>query len=90
MEARDTKFAAVGFLGGAAVGTLLWSGLLYYHRRELFSAHASRRYLALSYLAMRRDDAAARLLREYVRWERHEPLKRRGTKLLRRVEAALA
>ena len=89
MRAARTKLVAVGFVGGVAAGTLLWSRLQHTHRRDLFSAHRLRRIAALSFLRARPTVHTAQLLREYIAWERNPVLRQRGVRLLHRVEAAL-
>jgi hypothetical protein len=59
------------------------------HRRDLFSSHPLRRVAALGYLRAVPSMETARLLREYVSWERQPLLRRRGARILRRVEAVL-
>jgi hypothetical protein len=81
--------AALGFLGGLAVGLLAWSGQQHRHRRDLFSRHSLRRLAALGYLRGRPDADTARLLRDYIRWEPRSVLRRRGRQVLRHVEASL-
>jgi hypothetical protein len=81
--------AALGFLGGLAVGLLAWSGQQQRHRRNLFSRHSLQRLAALGYLRGRPDADTARLLRDYIRWEPRAGLRRRGKQVLRHVEASL-
>ena len=87
---RGSRFAAFGFLGGFAAGLLLWSREQHTHKRDLFSARAMRRFAALSYLRGQRTPETASLLRDYIRWEQREDLKRRARRLLDRVERQLA
>jgi len=81
---------AAGFLGGAALGTLLSSIIQHNSRRELFSRRPFRRYMALTYLRTRGDVDTARLLREYVGWESNPILKKRAQRILRGVERRVA
>lgn len=81
--------AAIGFVGGLAVGVLAWSWPLEAFSRNLFSASKVRRYAALGYLGGRPSVDTARLLRDYIRWERHPLLRRRGEQVLRQVERYL-
>ncbi|CAA9471289.1 MAG: hypothetical protein AVDCRST_MAG38-1291 [uncultured Solirubrobacteraceae bacterium] len=81
--------AALGFVGGLAVGVLAWSWPLEAFSRNLFSASKVRRYAALGYLGGRPSVDTARLLRDYIRWERHPLLRRRGEQVLRQVERYL-
>lgn len=79
-----------GFIGGAAIGTVLSSVLQHNCRRELFSGRPFRRYMALTYLRTRGDVQTARLLREYVGWESNPALKKRAQRILRGVEGRVA
>ena len=88
--ARATRFVAFGFLGGFAVGLLLWSREQHVRRRDLFSPRPMRRFAALSYLRGQRTPETANLLKEYIRWEQRNDLKRRARRLLDRVERQLA
>jgi hypothetical protein len=49
-----------------------------------------RRFAALSYLRGQRTPETASLLKEYIRWEQRNDLKRRARRLLDRVERQLA
>ena len=89
MEKR-ARMTAAGFLGGAAIGTLVWSMLQHNFRRELFSGRPFRRYMALTYLRTRGDVETTRLLREYVGWESNATLKKRALRILRGVEGRVA
>ncbi|MDF1505645.1 hypothetical protein [Roseisolibacter sp. H3M3-2] len=81
---------AAGFLGGLVVGAAAWAGMLDRSRQGLFSRQPVRRFAAVSYLATRPSVDTARLLRDYVRWEPHPLLRRRGRQALAAVEASLA
>lgn len=50
MSKQRTSFVAVGFLGGVAAGTIIWSRLQRHYRRNLFHRHTLRRVAALGYL----------------------------------------
>jgi hypothetical protein len=89
MSKQRASFVAVGFLGGIAAGTLIWSRLQRQYRRNLFSRHAIRRVAALGYLNARPTVNTAQLLREYVAWEPRPMLRDRGVRMLRRLEATL-
>ena len=86
---RMTNLATLGFLGGAAVGALVWSMQMQRFRRDLFSPQPLRRLAALGYLAGQPSFDTARVLRDYVGWERRIILRRRGEQVLRRIEAHL-
>jgi len=79
----------MGFVGGMAVGLVVWGTQLQRNRRELFSASPLRRLAALGYLAGQPGVETARLLGDYVNWETRPLLRRRGQALLRRMEAHL-
>ena len=87
---RNAEYLAVGLLAGAVVGALGWSGAQRAYRRDLFSRHPLRRLAALGHLAGRPSVETARLLREYVAWERRPALRVRGVRMLRAVEETLA
>ena len=87
--ARHARIAAAGFVGGLAVGLVVWSTQVQRSRRELFSRSPMRRYAALGFLAGRPGVETARLLRDYVNWETRPALRRRGQHLLRRLHAYL-
>ena len=87
--ARHARIAAAGFVGGLAVGLVVWSSQVQRSRRELFSRSPMRRYAALGFLAGRPGVETARLLRDYVNWETRPALRRRGQHLLRRLHAYL-
>ena len=84
-----TGLAAIGFVGGVAVGMLAWSWPLEAFSRNLFSSSRVRRFAALGYLSGRPSVDTARLLRDYIRWESHPLLRRRGEQVLRQVERYL-
>ena len=86
---RTTNLATLGFLGGAAVGALVWSMQMQRYRRDLFNPQPLRRLAALGYLSGQPSFDTARVLRDYVGWERRTVLRRRGERVLRRVEAHL-
>lgn len=69
MSRQKVSFVAVGFFGGVAAGTLVWSRMQRHYRRNLFSKHTLRRVAALGYLRARPTVNTAQLLREYVAWE---------------------
>lgn len=89
MSKQRASFVAVGFLGGIAAGTFIWSRLQRQYRRNLFSRYTLRRVAALGYLRARPSVNTAQLLREYVAWEPRPILRQRGVRMLKRLEAAL-
>ena len=89
MSRQKVGFVAVGFLGGIAAGSLMWSHLQRQYRRNLFSKSPLRRVAALGYLRTRPTVNTAQLLREYVAWEPRSILRHRGARMLKRLEATL-
>lgn len=89
MSNQKVSCVAVGFLGGVAAGTLMWSRMQRQYRRNLFSKHALRRVAALGYLRARPTVNTAQLLREYIAWEPRPMLRQRGARMLKRLEATL-
>lgn len=87
---RTVRLMTLGFLGGFAAGLLVWSREQHARRRDLFSPRPMRRFAALSYLRGQRTPETASLLRDYIRWEQRDDLKRRARRLLDRVERQLA
>jgi hypothetical protein len=83
------RLAALGFLGGLAIGVVVWSRHQGRHRQDLFSRHPLRRLAALGYLSGQPSATTAHLLRDYIRWEARPVLRRRGRQVLRHVEATL-
>ena len=86
---QHARLAAAGFVGGVAVGLVVWSTQVQRSRRDLFSRSPWRRYAALGFLAGRPGAETARLLSDYVNWETRPALRRRGRVLLRRMHAYL-
>jgi hypothetical protein len=89
MRRQKASFMAVGFLGGVAAGSLMWSRMQRQYRRNLFSKSPLRRVAALGYLRARPTVNTAQLLREYVAWEPRTLLRQRGARMLKRLEATL-
>jgi hypothetical protein len=89
MSRQKVGFVAVGFIGGLAAGSVMWSRMQRHYRRNLFSKSPLRRVAALGYLRARPTVNTAQLLREYVAWEPRSILRHRGVRLLKRLEATL-
>ena len=85
----DAKAVTAGFLGGLIIGLVLWSTQIRRCRRDLFSRRPLRRLAALGYLGGRPSVDTARLLTEYVSWERQPVLRRRAQRMLRRMQTYL-
>jgi len=88
-EWDDAKAVTAGFLGGLIIGLLVWSTQIRRSRRDLFSRNPVRRLAALGYIGGQPSVEAARLLTEYVSWERRPSLRRRAERLLRRMQLEL-
>jgi hypothetical protein len=89
MSRSRGAFVAVGFVGGLAAGTLLWSRMQRHYRRNLFSRSPLLRVAALGYLRAKPTVNTAQILREYVAWEPRPMLRQRGARMLRHLEASL-
>jgi hypothetical protein len=85
----QAKAVTVGFLGGLIAGAVFWSTQMQRSRRELFHRNPFKRLAALGYLGGQPGIDTARILSDYVGWERHPALKRRGQRLLRRMQSDL-
>ncbi len=86
---RRTWLFATGVVAGGIAGWLAAQRRLASHRRHLFSPRPLRRLGALGFLAGRPGVETARLLRDYLAWERQPLLRRRAGAILRRMEATL-
>jgi hypothetical protein len=89
MRRSSVVAASLGFAGGLALGLIVWSQQTERSQRDLFSIQPWRRLAALGYLRGQRSPQNVRLLRDYVVWERHPRLRRRGERILRRMERSL-
>ena len=89
MRRRTQVAIAAGFVGGLVAGAIVWSAQIHRSRRELFSRRPWRRLAALGYLAGRPGLDTVQLLSDYVRWEQHGVLRKRGEKLLKRMQRKL-
>jgi hypothetical protein len=88
---RARTGAAVGMavIVGLIAGVVVWSLQISRSRKHLFSRHPWRRLAALGYLGGRPGLDTVRLLTDYVRWEKHPSLRRRGELLLRQMSAKI-
>lgn len=89
MRSRGLLFGS-GAMLGAAAGWVLAQRRFTFHRRDLFSPRPMRRLAALGYLAGQGGVETARLLRDYLVWERQPMLRRRAEAILKRLESTLA
>ena len=88
---RSLGVVILVILALAGLGTLVMRDQISRHKRNLFSAHAFRRFAALSYLS--RLDASIDLvhtLRDFVARERRSMLRNRAQQILVRMERQLA
>jgi hypothetical protein len=90
VTSRRREAVAAGFIGGLVLGAVVWSAQIHRSRRELFSRSPIKRLAALGALSAQPGLDTARILTEYVGWERHPKLRRRGERLLRRMQSHLA
>lgn len=86
---KHASAVTAGFLGGLVLGAVVWSTQMRRSRRDLFSRSPVKRLAALGYLGGRPGLDTARILTDYVGWERHPLLRRRGERVLRRMQSAL-
>ncbi len=75
----------------AGLGTLVMRDQISRHKRNLFSAHAFRRFAALSHLSrMEASIDLVHTLRDFVARERRSLLRNRAQQILERMERTLA
>jgi hypothetical protein len=86
---KQTTAVTAGFLGGLLLGAVIWSTQMQRSRRDLFSKSPFRRLAALGHLGGQPGFETARILTDYVGWERHPMLRRRAEQLLRRMHSEL-
>jgi hypothetical protein len=65
----------------------VWSGQIQRSRRDLFSKSSVKRLAALGYLSGQPGLDTARILTDYVGWERHPGLRRRAERVLSRMRS---
>jgi hypothetical protein len=82
-------YVLAGFAGGILVGALAWRRQQNVAHDQLFAASAVQRAAALGWLARTPSVENARLLRDYIRWERRPTLRRRAERALDRLLLAL-
>jgi hypothetical protein len=86
---RRSGFTLAGFVAGIVAGSLIWTGVRHGYRGRLFSRNPLERFVALTYLAAYPTLETARVLGDYVRWEKTALLRKQGARLLRTVEGRL-
>ena len=89
MTAPRGLLVAAAAAAGLAAGWVLSQRYLDRHRSALFSPAPRLRHAALGYLSGHPSPDNLRLLRDYVAWERHSGLKRRGVRVLRELESII-
>ncbi len=85
--ARTAGYIAAGVVGGVLVGVFLTTAYQERHAKALFSPRRRRRWAALGRLAETASVDSVPLVREYVAWESHPRLRRRGEALLERLQS---
>lgn len=80
------RIAGAAFVTGLVAGMLVWSGLMFRSRRQLFGRSRIGRLAALGHVGGQPSIESARLLRDYVAWEARPELRRRGERALRKME----
>ena len=89
MTRSTQKALASGFLAGVLLGAVVWGVQIQRSRRDLFSKNPMKRLAALGYLRGKPGLDTARILTDYVGWERHPGLRRRAERLLRHMHTTL-
>lgn len=89
MSRRAAWATAVAFTSGVVTGLIVWSAQTQRARHDLFSTRPWRRLAALGHIRGRPGLFTVQQLRDYVAWEQHSGLRRRGTAILRRMEDSL-
>ncbi|MBC7562923.1 MAG: hypothetical protein H7305_08395 [Gemmatimonadaceae bacterium] len=78
-----------GFAAGVMVGALAWRRQQDSAHDQLFSSSTVQRAAAIGWLARTPSVKNARLLRDYIRWERRPTLRRRADRALASLLLAL-
>lgn len=86
---QSGTLVAFGLIAGLTAGLLGWGALNRRHRSALFHPRPVRRLAALGYLRAHPSVDSARLLRDYLQWEKLPLLRRRARRVLRRTERML-
>jgi hypothetical protein len=89
MRRKTVAVTTLAFVGGVAMGLVVWSGQTRSARRHLFSSNRWRRLAALGHLRGQRSLSTVHLLRDYIAWEAEPGLRRQGSTILRQMEHAL-
>ncbi|HJR35542.1 MAG TPA: hypothetical protein VJ817_11370 [Gemmatimonadales bacterium] len=89
MRAPRAALVASATAAGLVGGWMLAQRYLGAQKAALFSQNPRRRHAAIGYLAGRPSPETVRLLRDYLAWERHPALRRRGLRVVRELERSL-
>jgi hypothetical protein len=84
---RAVGYVALGMASGVVLGVVLTTMYQDRNAQSLFSPRRRRRWAALGRLAAEAVVDSVPLVREYVAWESHPGLRRRGERLLRRLQS---
>lgn len=76
-------------VAGLALGWVATGWQLERRRLDLFHPRPVRRWAALNWLASQPSAETLHLLRDYLGWEQQPLLRRRGSRLLRRLEVSV-
>jgi hypothetical protein len=82
-------YVLAGFAGGVVLGALAWRQQQASAHDQLFATSPVQRAAALGWLSRSPSVENARLLRDYIRWERRPTLRRRAERALDRLLLAL-
>jgi hypothetical protein len=82
-------FVLAGFAGGIALGAMAWRHQQNVAHDQLFAASVVQRAAAIGWIARTPSVENARLLRDYIRWERRPTLRRRAERALDELLLAL-
>jgi hypothetical protein len=89
-SARGTMpWLLAGFAGGVLVGAVAWRRQQASAHDQLFAPSAVQRAAAIAWLTRMPSVENARLLRDYIRWERRPTLRRRAQRALDSLLIAL-
>jgi len=78
-------FLLAGFASGVVVGALAWRRQQRSAHDQLFSSNVMQRAAAIAWIAQTPSVENARVLRDYIRWERRPTLRRRAERALDRL-----
>ena len=76
------SYVLAGFAGGLVVGAMAWRRQQNSAHDQLFATSVVQRAAAIGWLARTPSVENARLLRDYIRWERRPTLRRRAERAL--------